>query len=453
MSKYRPSDISDCLKPGYDFREPYEKGKHEHVFEEIGMRISKRLGKKNAKVVVLRDCRKSSSSLLECLKQGLGESIEIIDLGMCPTPLGYAAYEKHSADCIAIVTASHVQKDANGIKINFRDQPSRIRALADKTYTLPNKLFSLKVDKLKVVVDPLHGCFGGGLAQRILAGNGYDAIEINGDINPEFPPYGEPDCHNDKNLEDLVKTVINEKADYGMAFDGDGDRGRIVDDKGRLLSENMTASIIAEFCIKYYQSLGINAPVIIVEQKCSNLVREVIENAGGRYKNAKTGRNNIKQAMIDHDAVLGVELSGHSFFHKAMYAVHTGDDGLFAGMLIGKMIQSSGRKLSEIVDEKQRIADKYFTSPEKRVPCKDYEAQYIIEKIHEDFEKYGYSISTDDGIRVEKENTWALFRKSSNEEKCSIVAESDDNSELKKVLGRINEYIDMSHKLTNNEAR
>jgi phosphomannomutase len=438
MADYKPNKILDPNTSGYDFREVYKEGKNEKQFFEMGKNTASRLG--IGSVIVGRDVRFSSPALYQAYISGLqtNDKIRVIKRDVCPTPVVFLEGQRSQTDCVAVVTASHVRKDYNGIKINFfeRKIPTLHELILDSY-----KKSSIDFDRkyLSVVIDPLHGTFGNQVAKKVMENFGYNVTEIHGTFNPNFTFSGAPDCHDDNNLEDLVYEVGKLKSDFGVAFDGDGDRLRVVDEKGTILSENEVGALLAKYFVGMFS--GVEKPKIVTELKCSQLVRDVISAEGGEYVESKTGRNHLKNKMNKSGAVFAFEISGHNYFHRDVYPVHTGDDGLFSAMIVGDIIKKAEKPLSQIVNDINR-GRSYYSPSEERVHMEKEDSKKVIEALKKMFsDNQEYSVDTTDGIRVQRGRSWGLVRPSSNVPELTMVFESDTKDNYTKFRNKFIEII------------
>ncbi len=480
----------------WEEREEERKEERKEKREEMGR--EKRGVDKGPRIVVAGDNRFGSFHLKERLWDGLLEySPCIIDLGNdLPSPLAYVGYELFKADAIAMITASHSSNIWNGIKVNFRrrreeekrgegvegdESKEREGAEGDegkervyngflhhrgflhqyredglldyyKEY-LQERFVSATLQRLRIAVDPLWGSYAG-YACNVFESLGYEVTSLRNTKNSFFPGLQDnsPDPHKEKNMEQLIEIVTKKKLDFGVAFDGDGDRVKLVDNHGGIVSEDEITAIIGEYLIdsqKKDKTLR-SKPKVICEIKCSKLVEDVIEHAGGELVREQTGRIYLKEQMgMDQKIIFGGELSGHYFYRKPFYFVDTGEDGLFTALLLGQILKEKGKKLSDL----REALPRYETSGEIRYTYKkgkkmsevreeigeileSLKASYLKEKDGKNAGEYAI-IQRGDDIRVEKMTgpySSVVFRCSRNDpQKFTFVFEGESRTSLSSI--------------------
>lgn len=398
-------------------------------------------------IVVCGDVRISTPDIKRELMSGLTETgAEVIDIGTVPTPVAYYAKSRECLDtyALAIVTASHNPAKYNGIKLMFGDfppVPQKIREIAElvdsqkfvfsagsvrtmdvmPSYVAKMKSLSGKPDvPLKVVLDIGNGTTAG-VAGKIFEELGYQVSELYGEPDGNFPNRN-PNPADFKNIADLCRKVVEEKADFGVAFDGDGDRAVFVDDNGCPLINEKALIMLTEL-----KSEKAGKPFSVVyDQKCSRIVPNEIKKMGGEPILERSGHAFIKKRFLENRSILGGEISGHFFFRELGH-----DDGIYAGLCIGEYISRTGKKLSGLADA---IPTPHISS-DLRYPVAYGDMDGILEKIRLDHKNC--PVSTYDGVRVELPDSWFLVRKSVTAQEMTLRIEADSDEKLEEIRRKI----------------
>jgi len=380
------------------------------------------------RIAVGRDCRKSGSILMEWLADGIRSAgCDVIDLGVLTTPMTYFAAYTLNPDVTVMITGSHNPPEYNGFKILFghntiygdsiQDLARRMESITDIVDVQPNTsikkvsvrkpylerlLGEFSLDRsLRIVVDAGNGT-GGDTAIEILRNLGCRVIPLYCDMNGDFPNH-HPDPTVEENLSDLRETVLKERADIGLAFDGDADRLGVIDDRGDVIRGDMILIILARVLLK-------NNPgaTVISEVKASALFFSEIEKAGGRAFMSPTGHSLIKKVMIEENALLAGEMSGHIFFRDRYYGY---DDALYAALRLIEIIASDSAPLHTYLKDLPHV----FSTPEIREDCDDNSKFVLVQKVTELFQKENYSVNTTDGARITFPDGWGLVRASNTQ--------------------------------------
>ncbi|WP_144933429.1 phosphomannomutase/phosphoglucomutase [Paenibacillus sp. 32O-W] len=403
------------------------------------------------KVVVGHDNRKSSPDFHRALISGLHQSdCRVIDIGEVTTPMFYYALEHFKCPSGIMITASHNPGDDNGFKIamNYstiygeaiQELRQAMRMIADKE-ELPQKhrwkngllqredievpylsmlrdKIKLGPRKLKVVVDCGNGT-ASPFAPKALRNWGCEVVELYCQSNPDFPHH-HPDPVDPANLADLIAKVKEERADLGIAFDGDGDRLGVVDEQGNILwGDQLMILFWREILPKYP---GCQA---LVEVKCSQALVEEIEKLGGQPIFHRTGHSHIKASMRKLDTPFTGEMSGHLFFRDEYYGF---DDALYAAGRLLRIVSQSGKPLSGLYADVPR----YCSTPETRIPCEENEKSKIINKVKQYFRGLHETVEVD-GIRVLFPDGWGLVRSSNTQPILVLRAEAGSHEGLKRI--------------------
>lgn len=432
-----------------DIRGIYGDDITEELFYNIGIGYTKWLSKQCVKapydlrISVCMDARLHSPSLKLALINGLEDSgVEYIeDYGIAPSPIGYYSEFVHNLDGAMIITASHNPSEYNGLKMTFNHQTLNEAQIKEvKEYTFNNwkempanfnmksyskeiipeyitDMFARFADSgkgIKVVVDSANGT-GGVVAPELYKKLGADVIELFSEPDGRFPNH-HPNPSSFSTLKTICETVVKEKADIGIAFDGDSDRIGIIDSEGNPLTGDKLLLIYALDMIKE-RGVDVN---VVSEVKCSQVLYDTINKTGAHAIMCKTGHGYIKEKMKETGALLGGEMSGHTFFKDRYYGY---DDAIYAGCRMLEIISKNRRdnpnfKISQILEP----FDKVFTSSEVRYPCpnerKKDTLEYIKSYVKENPDMFGSEIKdivTLDGMRIVFNGGFALIRQSNTE--------------------------------------
>ncbi|MGE4231824.1 MAG: phosphomannomutase/phosphoglucomutase [Bacteriovoracia bacterium] len=428
----------------------------------FGQYLLEKINKKKAVVAVGRDCRLSSPKLYAALSKGILEAgVDIIYLGVVPTPVTYFSGYHLKVDATVSITGSHNPAAYNGFKITIKNKSvygeeikvlkTRIESLRKKEKrkkgivrkkdlghvyikSLLSKIRKNKKKKvLKIVIDSGNAT-GSKIAPILLKKMGFKVIPLFCKMDGRFPNH-HPDPGDEKNLRSLISEVKSKKADLGLAFDGDCDRIGVIDSKGRILSAD-------DLLILYAREILKRKPraTIIGEVKCSNRFFEDVRSLGGNAVMWKAGHSLIKAKMREISAELAGEVSGHIFFKDRYYGF---DDALYAAVRLLEILVESSSSLAEIFD----ALPKSIITPEIRVETREEIKFKVVEKVRQNLSKK-YKIIEIDGVRVETTEGWGLLRASNTqpvlnmrfEGKSQAVIDSlrtEFESEIKKALNEV----------------
>lgn len=429
------------------------------VGSEITADVTYRVGKAFAdwlpvkgKVAVGRDMRPDSGELADAFIKGLQEQgRDVVNLGEVTSDMSYFAVGRYNLAGSAMITASHNPGKENGIKL-YRDNvvavalDSGLDEIRDNVLAGKFKKSAVKkgkseelnitdvwinhclkfVNELKayhIAIDTGNG-MAGAILPHILPKLPLKIERMYFELDGTFPNH-EPNPQHLETLNDLCKKIVDEKLDFGIAFDGDGDRAAFVDDKGRPVLGTDLISIIAMYYLKKYPEA-----IIVHEVRTSRATREIIREQGGTPLRTKAGRILIGRTVRESGAPFGAECTGHMFFKENYDA----DAALITALVAMQSISDSGKKLSELVDEYHR----YEVIPEASFRVEDQ--QKIIGKLREEF-KDGKQDELD-GLTVEYPEGWFNMRISNTEPVIKLNAEAVNKSELDKLVNRIENVID-----------
>ncbi len=425
------------------------------MYEAWGRELGRQLAP-GAKFVVGGDVRDSTPPFLAALTEGLCRSgLDVVELGLLPTPMIYHAKRRLEADGCAIVTASHNPAAVNGLKWMLRDRPptpdevaDMQRALSpvehssgqgrgeDRTRTTPRTL-DVSFDyvaylqetfvdslaaQLHVVLDPMHGCWAE-KARRYLHAIFPQCIfsTIRDQTDGRFGGLA-PDCSRPENLHELCDAVYHQRAHLGVAFDGDGDRLALVDDEGVVFSSEEAAFTLLE-CL----GEELRGEPFVHDLKYSDQIAEFAQRVGAEPLAERSGHAFLRARMCETNARFGAEASGHYFFRE----LAGGDDSLYTACRLIAWLAHSGRTLSEV----RRGCPAVQMTPDLRVPVDQDERQEIIEQVGAAWD--GFPQIKTDGVRIDTPGGWALVRSSVTEPVLTFRFEGLDWHALDDLVKRI----------------
>ena len=428
------------------FREYDIRGKVSEDFpEEVVVNLGKGFGTfiKRAggmEIALSGDVRESTPTLKEQFKTGvLSTGIDVIELGLLPTPLNYySMYNLEVAGAVQI-TGSHNPPEFNGFKMSRNKKSVFGKTIQDIKNIIKNQDFDvgigteahykktindyenlilnkINIEKpIKVVMD----C--GNAAAALCAPRIFKKIknveltELYSDIDPTFPNH-HPDPTVEANLLDLINEMKTGKFDIGVAFDGDADRIGVVDDMGSIIwADQLMALFLPEIINSNDQ--------VIFDVKCSKVLEDMILEHNGKPIMWKTGHSLIKQRMAELKCKFGGEMSGHIFFADDYFGY---DDALYVAARLVQLLSKTKKSLSDL---KSKIPN-YFSSPEVRLEVENDEKKFEITKKATQYFKDNYECITIDGVRIKFGEGWGLIRASNTQP--VIVCRFEANSLQKK---------------------
>jgi phosphomannomutase/phosphoglucomutase len=378
-------------------------------------------------VVLGRDHRTSSPELARGFSRGVRAlGVDVVSIGIVPTPLTYFAANTLPVDGLCMITGSHNPPEYNGFKVGVGKttlagpevQELKARVLDPNVRPAAHPGLEREFDvvtpylhfvtqtlgkaarRLKVVVDPGNGT-AAIVAPRLLRALGHDVVELFCELDGTFPNH-HPDPTVPENLRDLQETVRTEKADLGVAFDGDSDRLGAVDENGAILWGDQLMILFSRDLLAQHPGAA-----IVSEVKCSQTMYDDIEARGGRAIMWKAGHSLIKAKMKEEHALLAGEMSGHLFFRHRYYGF---DDGIYSAARLLELVARDGRPLSRMLDG----VPKTFASPEIRKDFPEEKKFEAVERAKEKLRKVGRTIEVD-GVRVVVPGGWGLIRASNTQ--------------------------------------
>jgi phosphomannomutase len=413
-----------------------------------------------SKVAVGCDGRTSSPMLEAALVEGLTASgVDVVRVGMGPTPMLY--YAEASAEDVhggIQITGSHNPPDYNGFKMVFEGRPFfgadivRLGELAEAGDWLEGSGSVETRDVLDAYIDRMLEALAG-IDQAVLArqrigwdaGNGAagPALErlvarlpgehfcLYTEVDGHFPNH-HPDPTDEANLADLKKLVADKNLDFGVAFDGDGDRIGAIDGHGRVIWGDQLLMIYAEDLLAKLPS-----STIIADVKASRALFDHVAAKGGKPLMWKTGHSLIKSKMKETGAPLAGEMSGHVFFADDYYGY---DDALYAAV---RLIAASAR-LGRTVTELRGAMPAMLNTPELRFQVDESRKFAAIDEVKARLSGTDASVNDTDGVRVTNSDGWWLLRASNTQDVLVARAESDTAEGLERLLAHIDEQLRLS---------
>jgi phosphomannomutase len=404
-------------------------------------------------IAVGRDGRTHSGMLEAALIRGLNEGgIDVMQIGMGPSPMLYFATHCLDVDGGIQVTGSHNPADYNGFKLLLKgrslfgaDIQAIGRRAASGHWSNGNGRVE-DVDIREVYVDRLLQGFSGkpfrvgwdagnGAAGPILdmlverlPGQHYTIFT---QVDGRFPNH-HPDPTVEANLTDLKRLVADKQLDFGIAFDGDGDRIGAVDAKGRVIWGDQLLMILAVPVLKDEPGA-----TIIADVKASQTLFDRIAELGGRPLMWKTGHSLIKSKMKETGAPLAGEMSGHIFFKHRWYGF---DDALYAAVRLIEAVSASGKSLTEIMDAMPTSV----ATPELRFQVDEVRKFAIIDEVRDRLSSDGAKVDATDGVRVSTSHGWWLLRASNTQDVLVARAEAQDQPGLQQLMLQIDNQLAQS---------
>ena len=394
-------------------------------------------------VALGRDGRLSGDNLLKSLSKELQSlGINVLNIGIVTSPLLYFAAKKIKSKSGIMITGSHNPKNYNGFKVVINDSPISgleiLNLISDKFSDFKhlgkeiikddimneyiNEVISQanpNSKKMKIVIDCGNGS-AGEIAPKLMRKLGHEVEELYCEIDGNFPNH-HPDPGKIDNLQDLIKEVKNKAADIGIAFDGDGDRLGVVSSKGEIVYPDQLLMIFSKKILK--NNLG---GKIIFDVKCTNLLKEIITDAGGIPIMSPTGHFHIKNALKKTNAPLAGEMSGHIFFNDKWYGF---DDAHYSAFRLIEILNESENSLDDIVND----LPKAFSTPEMNLDVEESKKFQIVEDFILKADVGAGEKITIDGLRVNFVDGWGLLRASNTTPKLVLRFEANSLKRLDEI--------------------
>lgn len=412
---------------------------------DIGKAYGTLLQRENNRLITVgRDCRTTSDLYSKLFIEGiLSTGCDVIDIGVCPTPVLYFSIHHLNTQGGAMVTASHNPPEYNGFKLMSGFDSIHSQGLQEVRRIIDAKAFATGNGKLESVdvltpymaylqanlsikrpirigIDAGNGT-GGVTALPVLKALGCEVFDLYCDMDGTFPNHGS-DPTVKANMMELIDLVKANKLDLGVGYDGDADRIGVVDEKGNIIYGDQLIIIFAREILSRKPGA-----TFISEVKCSMVMYDDIEKHGGRAIMWKTGHSLIKKKMKEENAVLAGEMSGHMFFKDRYFGF---DDALYATCRLLEIIANTGKSVSELLADLPVT----FTTPEIRVDCEDARKFEVVKTITEEFKK-DYEVIDIDGMRALFGDGWGLVRASNTQPALVLRFEALTEERLSEIRG------------------
>ncbi|NOZ76019.1 MAG: phosphomannomutase/phosphoglucomutase [FCB group bacterium] len=408
----------------YDIRGRVSEDFPPEVVELLGKGFGTLAKRNGAREIALSgDVRLTTPDLMNSYKKGLlATGLDVINLGLLPTPVNYYSMFKLNVDGAVQITGSHNPPEFNGFKMSLFRKAVYGKSIQDVREIIESETFetgrgqetryNLKPEYIRMVVDKINiqrpikvvmdcGNAAGGLAApEIFKKLGVELTELFCDIDGRFPNH-HPDPTVRENLAELIQTMQTGKYDIGVAFDGDADRVGVVDDQGNIIWADQLMSLFLPEIIK-------DKDEILFDVKCSQALEDMIVRYGGTPVMWKTGHSLIKQRMSELKCKFGGEMSGHIFFADDYFGY---DDAIYVAARAVQLLSRSDRKLSDLVAE----LPIYYSTPELRFAAENDEEKFRIAKEAADYFIANYECITVDGVRIKFGDGWGLVRSSNTQ--------------------------------------
>jgi phosphomannomutase/phosphoglucomutase len=374
--------------------------------------------------------------------------MNVIDIGEVSTPvLNYAVHCDGKADCGIMVTASHNAKEYNGFKIVVRDQVIAGEMLQTVKQLMlsdiasdcqfgeisycdiasnyleaitascnPKKAFKIVMDSGNSVVGPL--------ALSLFKQLEYEVIPLFCQPDGNFP-YHDPNPSDENNLRALQASVLSNKADLGLAFDGDGDRLVVISGNGKIVWPDQLMMIFARDILKTKPNTE-----VVFDVKSSFRLQELVTELSGNPVMCKTGHSHVRSTVHQTGALIGGEFSGHIFFNDRWYGF---DDGLYASVRLLEILANRDLVPKQALEKLIAEFKPSTYTPEILIPVAESEKFALMEKITSNCNFKDAIINTIDGLRVEYPLGWGLIRASNTSANLTMRFEADNESELARI--------------------
>lgn len=394
-------------------------------------------------VLVAGDVRCSTASLRIALQQGLNDGgVNVIDIGTVPTPVLYFAVYELAVAAGIVVTGSHNPPEYNGLKFVLDYVPFAADELLNLHRLISQNSLSKGSGKvshrnvldsyvdrithdiklarrLRIAVDCGNGVTGV-LVPRLFEVLGCEVTSLFNDLDGTFPNH-HPDPVNPRNLQHLIQTVRAHALDFGIAFDGDGDRIGVVTRSGSIVLADTLLAFLAKDILRRHP----RAPIVL-DVKCGISAIKYIRDRGGQPVLEKTGHTNIKAKIRELNAPLGGEFSGHICFADRWYGF---DDALYTAC---RFLESVSREPSDFIDFLNSLPPTCAT-PEIEVPVPDNEKFDLVDDLSRASSFNQGEVNTIDGVRVDFPDAWGLIRASNTSPKIIMRFEANSASRLREV--------------------
>ncbi len=440
---YRVSMINKEIFREYDIRGVVDVDLTADFVVELGRAVGTHARDCGVKTLTLgRDCRLSSGKYRDALARGLNRSgIDVIDIGLCTTPMLYFSIRRLNTGGGVMITGSHNPPEFNGFKICIGPDTiygdriqTLLRIMEGRRYAsgtgglscrnisqeYEDHLFhNVRIERpLTVVLDGGNGT-GGHFALPLLHRFGCRVIDLHCEPDGRFPHHF-PDPTVPENLTELIRAVSREQADLGIGYDGDADRIGVVTDRGEILWGDELLLLFSRYVLKDRPGA-----TIIGDVKCSQKLYDDIALHGGRPIMWKAGHSLIKGKMKEEQALLAGEMSGHIFFADRYFGY---DDAVYATLRLLEILSEAGKPLSALLSD----VPKTYATPEIRIDCPDAIKFRVVDAVKAHFAGKHPSIDLD-GLRLMFPDGWGLLRSSNTQPVLVLRFEASTEAGLAEI--------------------
>ncbi len=429
----------------YDIRGLVDTDLTDEVVELLGRGLGTVIRRKGGtSATVGRDCRASSPRFRDALSAGLcATGLDVLDVGVVPTPLTYFAANTLPVDGLAMITGSHNPPEYNGFKVGHGKTTLHGHEIQELRHLIEARDFetgrpgkvtpfdivtpythfvrqTVKMGRsMRVVIDAGNGT-GGEVAVPLFRSMGFDVVPLFCDMDARFPNH-HPDPTVPANLQDLIAAVRKEKAEVGIAYDGDADRIGVIDDMGQVLWGDQLMILFARSVLA-----EVPGSAIVGEVKCSATLYEDIARRGGKPIMWKAGHSLIKAKMKETNAQLAGEMSGHIFFKHRYFGF---DDAVYASARLLEILTHTDRPLSALLAD----VPKTYASPEIRFDVPEEKKFALVRRATELLRTGGHDIIDVDGVRVTFSDGWGLIRASNTQPLLVLRFEARTEKRLSEI--------------------
>jgi phosphomannomutase/phosphoglucomutase len=450
MATYRVNNNLDKnIFRAYDIRGIVGIGIDADTFYTLGLVLSSEILANNEDTVIVgRDGRLSSPELSEALIQGLCDGgCNVNFIGEVPSPVLYFSTYKLGIKSGLMLTGSHNPKNYNGLKMMLsgktlsegaiqdlynksllQQQPSGPKGSIKEVSV--NELYQDDIinrvqlsRRLKVVVDCGNGV-AGNIAPGLFKALGCDVISLYCDVDGNFPNH-HPNPSVEENLIDLKNAVATHNADIGLAFDGDADRLGVVANNGKVIWPDRLMMLYSQEILKNHAGGS-----IVFDVKCSSFLNDVIKNAGGNPIQWRTGHSVLKAKMIEENAVIAGEMSGHIFFKDNWYGF---DDGIYSGVRLLEILSMRQESCADIFSK----LPEGINTPEILIPIADNDKFNFMNNLSVAANFSDATVNRIDGIRVNFADGWGLVRASNTTPALTLRFEALTETRLQDIKTKI----------------
>ncbi|HET8939244.1 MAG TPA: phosphomannomutase/phosphoglucomutase [Polyangiales bacterium] len=438
----------------YDVRGVADRDLTDDLAADLGRSFGTFLKRRNQKrIIVGRDCRLSSPRLHKALVRGLLETgLELVDIGVGPTPMMYFSVFHLDADGGVQITGSHNPPQDNGFKLMSGkatlagDEVRELRTLIERRdFSLsgggkleewnPLETYAsymrgnlrLAHTNVRFAIDAGNGA-GGPAALAAMSAVGLSPIAMYCEMDGAFPNH-HPDPSLPENMQELVERVKRDGLALGIAYDGDADRIGVVDNRGNIVYGDRLMILLSRQILKRHPGAA-----ILGEVKCSQTMYDDIAKHGGRPIVWKTGHSLIKKKMKEEHALLAGEMSGHVFFADRYFGF---DDAIYASLRLIEIVAESGKPLDELLAD----VPETHSTPELRVDCADEVKFDIVRKVLEHY-RATHDVLDVDGARINFEGGWGLVRASNTQPALVLRFEAATPARLAEIRAEVERVVD-----------